>query len=82
MPGLAIVLIRDSKTLVYCSKETGYYLSNSVDLKFSKLEARGRGCLHVLYLLQLQTENRDFLENCITQGILIKNLKRNVIIKF
>lgn len=39
MSGLAIILIRDSKTLVYSSKETAYYLSNSVDLKFSKLEA-------------------------------------------
>lgn len=51
MPALAIILIRDSKTLAYRSKETVYFLSNSVDIKFSKLEGGGRGFL-VLYLLQ------------------------------
>lgn len=51
MPGLAIILISDSKILAYSSKERVYFLSNSVDIKFSKLEARGRGCL-ALYLLQ------------------------------
>jgi len=65
MPGLAILLIRDSKMLVCSSKQTAYYLNNSMDLKFLKLEAGGRGCLHLLYLLQLEIENRDFLENCI-----------------
>lgn len=82
MPGLAIISIRDTKTLVYSSKETACYLRNSADLNFSNLEAKGRGCLHVLYLLQLRTENRDFLENCITQDILIRNPKRKVITKF
>lgn len=50
MPGLAIILISDSKILAYSSKERVYFLSNSVDIKFSKLEARGRGL--ALYLLQ------------------------------
>lgn len=76
MPDLAIILIRDSKTLPYSSKETVIFLTNSVGIKFSKLEAGERG------FSRYKNKNRDFLQKCITLDILFRNLKRNMITKF